>query len=185
MTATGRYAAVVRALMCLRVNLGADGFRARGGIGDWNRFSGNTIGAYLGLVPSESSSGVSRSQGAITKTGNTHARRLLVEAAWHHRRPYSNASRDMRACWDLADEASRIRGCTGSGNSSKPGTNAGSPRTSPSPANWPAGAGPGRPPFSGSIRGRMNRRAVPAGPGGLAAWRRPATRLWATGTITR
>ena len=47
-------------------------------IGDWIRFTGNTIGAYLGLVPSEHSSGASRSQGGITKTGNTHARRLLV-----------------------------------------------------------------------------------------------------------
>jgi transposase len=37
-------------------------------------------------VPSESSSGERRRQGAITKTGNGHARRLLVEAAWHHRR---------------------------------------------------------------------------------------------------
>jgi transposase len=43
---------------------------------------------YLGLVPSESSSGGQHSQGAITKTGNTHARGLLVEAAWHHRRRY-------------------------------------------------------------------------------------------------
>ncbi len=57
-------------------------------IGDWQRFNGSTIGSYLGLVPSEDSSGQRRSQGAITKTGNTHARRLLVEAAWHHRRPY-------------------------------------------------------------------------------------------------
>jgi transposase len=56
-------------------------------IGDWDRFTGSSIGAYLGLVPTESSSGTSRSQGSITKTGNTHARRLLVEAAWHHARP--------------------------------------------------------------------------------------------------
>ena len=38
-------------------------------------------------MPSEDSSGERRRQGAITKTGNTHARRLLVEAAWHQRRP--------------------------------------------------------------------------------------------------
>jgi transposase len=55
-------------------------------IGDWHRFSGSSIGAYLGLVPTESSSGAQRSQGSITKTGNTHARRLLVEAAWQHQR---------------------------------------------------------------------------------------------------
>lgn len=56
-------------------------------IADWHRFTGATIGSYLGLVPSEASSGARRVQGGITKTGNTHARRLLVEAAWHHRRP--------------------------------------------------------------------------------------------------
>lgn len=50
-------------------------------IGDWTRFTGASIGAYLGLVPSEHSSGTTRSQGSITKAGNTYARRLLVEAA--------------------------------------------------------------------------------------------------------
>jgi len=43
--------------------------------------------SYLGLVPSEHSSGQTRRQGAITKSGSRHARRLLVEAAWHYRRP--------------------------------------------------------------------------------------------------
>jgi transposase len=43
--------------------------------------------AYLGLVPSESSSGDRRRQGSITKTGNSHLRRVLVNAAWHYRRP--------------------------------------------------------------------------------------------------
>lgn len=56
-------------------------------VADWQRFTGATIGAFVGLVPSESSSGSRRVQGGITKTGNSHARRLLVEAAWHHRRP--------------------------------------------------------------------------------------------------
>jgi transposase len=41
--------------------------------------------AYLGLVPSEQSSGETQHRGPITKTGNGHVRRLLVEAAWHHR----------------------------------------------------------------------------------------------------
>ena len=39
--------------------------------------------SYVGLVPSEKSSGQTRRQGAITKSGSQHARRLLVEAAWH------------------------------------------------------------------------------------------------------
>jgi transposase len=58
-------------------------------IGDWQRFTGATIGAWLGLVPSEQSSGGRRCQDSSTKTGNSHARRLLVEAAWHHRKPLS------------------------------------------------------------------------------------------------
>ena len=41
--------------------------------------------SYLGMVPSESTTGQQRRQGAITKTGSGHARRLLVEAAWHYR----------------------------------------------------------------------------------------------------
>jgi transposase len=41
--------------------------------------------SYLGLVPSEYSSGASRRQGAITRCGNKHARRMLVEAAWNNR----------------------------------------------------------------------------------------------------
>ena len=60
-------------------------------IGDWSRFSGSSIGAYVGLVPSEFSSGTSRVQGSITKAGNTHVRRLLIEAAWHHRKSYSTS----------------------------------------------------------------------------------------------
>lgn len=43
--------------------------------------------AYLGLVPSESSSGERRFQGSITKTGNSHLRRILINAAWQYRRP--------------------------------------------------------------------------------------------------
>jgi transposase len=54
-------------------------------IGDFRRFaSAGEFMSYLGLVPSEFSSGVKRHTGAITKTGNSHLRRLLVEAAWHY-----------------------------------------------------------------------------------------------------
>ena len=41
--------------------------------------------SYVGLVPSEHTTGQQRRLGAITKTGSGHARRLLVEAAWHYR----------------------------------------------------------------------------------------------------
>ena len=81
-------------------------------IGDWGRFTGNTIGSFVGLVPSEYSSGQSRVQGSITKTGNTHVRRLLVEAAWHHRPRYV-IGKTMRDRWELASPAARARGDTG------------------------------------------------------------------------
>ena len=57
-------------------------------IGDLKRFaSAPQLMAYLGLVPSEHSSGGSKSRGGITKTGNGHVRRVLVEAAWTYRHP--------------------------------------------------------------------------------------------------
>jgi transposase len=56
-------------------------------LGDWTRFRPQSLGPFLGLTPSEDSTGERRRLGAITKTGNTHARRLLVEAAWQQRRP--------------------------------------------------------------------------------------------------
>src|SRR6202008_3797769 len=55
-------------------------------IGDIHRFkSARDLMGYLGLVPSEHSSGNSIRRGSITKTGNAHARRLLTEAAWNYR----------------------------------------------------------------------------------------------------
>jgi transposase len=55
-------------------------------VGDLNRFrKPKELMAYLGLVPSEHSSGASVRRGRITKTGNGHARRVLVEAAWAYR----------------------------------------------------------------------------------------------------
>ena len=54
--------------------------------GDLRRYSrAGQLMAATGLVPSEHSSGTRRRQGAITKTGNAHLRRVLVEAAWHYR----------------------------------------------------------------------------------------------------
>jgi transposase len=81
-------APVVRRLSCLRGVGTLTAVALAVEIGDWHRLSGASIGAYLGLTPSESQSGARHSRGPITKTGNSHARRLLVEAAWHHRRPH-------------------------------------------------------------------------------------------------
>jgi transposase len=55
-------------------------------LGDARRFpTARGLMAYVGLIPSEHSSGTKRARGAITKTGNAHLRRVLVEAAWHYR----------------------------------------------------------------------------------------------------
>jgi transposase len=57
-------------------------------LGDLTRFDNpRQLMSYLGLTPSEYSSGERRRQGSITKTGNTHARRALVEGAWAYRHP--------------------------------------------------------------------------------------------------
>jgi transposase len=57
-------------------------------IGDFQRFSHpRELCAWLGIVPTEYSSGTERHRGHITKTGNHHARRLLIEAAWSYRYP--------------------------------------------------------------------------------------------------
>jgi transposase len=55
-------------------------------IGDFKRFQNpQQLMSYLGLVPSEHSSGEKTRRGSITKAGNTHVRRMLVEAAWAYR----------------------------------------------------------------------------------------------------
>lgn len=81
------FADVVGRLVCLRGVSTLTALALSVELGDWLRFRPGSLGPFLGLVPSEDSSGERRRQGAITKTGNTHARRLLVEAAWHQRRP--------------------------------------------------------------------------------------------------
>jgi len=115
MAADSEYTELVHRLGCLRgvATLTGFGLAVEVGDWDWDRLTGSTVGAYLGLVPTESSSGQSRSQGSITKTGNTHARRLLVEAAWQHLKPYRTPGVTMRARWELAPAAARARGHAG------------------------------------------------------------------------
>jgi transposase len=80
-----RFEAVVSALQALR---GIDVVSAIGlvaEIGDIKRFDHpRKLMGYLGLVPSEYSSGDRTARGSITKAGNAHARRLLIEAAWNY-----------------------------------------------------------------------------------------------------
>lgn len=109
MAADSAFTSVVTRLSCLRGVSTLTAFGLAVEIGDWHRLTGRSIGAYLGLVPCEYSTGATRSQGGVTKTGNGHARRLLVEAAWHHRAPY-RPSRDLRRRWDAASPAARARG---------------------------------------------------------------------------
>lgn len=103
---------VTRRLGCLRGVSTLTAFSLAVEIGDWGRFNGQSVGAYVGLVPTEYSSGTTRVQGGLTKTGNGHARRLLIEAAWHHRKLYSPTVA-LRQRWDSASPAARARGHAG------------------------------------------------------------------------
>jgi len=85
-----RYRAAVGVLRCLR---GIDTLTAitlLTEIFEFGRFdSPRALMAYLGVTPSEDSSGETRRPGAITQTGNRRVRRLLTESAWHYRHPYA------------------------------------------------------------------------------------------------
>jgi len=80
---------------------------------DFGRFaSARAFMSYIGLTPSESSSGEKEHKGPITKTGNKRARRLLTEAAWHHRHGHTVSTalrkrREGQPQWaiDIADRA--------------------------------------------------------------------------------
>jgi transposase len=81
-----RYASSVARLRCLRGVNYLTALSLVCEVGDFKRFaSAAHFMAFLGLVPREHSSGTKRLLGGITKTGNIHLRRLLVEAAWHYR----------------------------------------------------------------------------------------------------
>nr|WP_274389483.1 IS110 family transposase [Paraburkholderia tagetis] len=106
---------VIEGLMALRgVNL-LTAMTVVAEIGDLRRFdSAPQLMAYLGLVPSEHSSGATRSRGAITKTGNAHVRRVLVEASWTYRHParktahlQRRAERTSEAVQDIAWKAQK------------------------------------------------------------------------------
>lgn len=85
---SSRWHAVIQALMALRGVALLTAVTIVAEIGDLKRFAkASQLMAYLGLVPSEYSSGQRQRRGGITKTGNGHARRVLVEAAWQYRYP--------------------------------------------------------------------------------------------------
>ena len=114
LAANSSFTPMVNRFGCLRGVSALTGLALAVEIGDWHRFTGKTIGSFVGLVPSEYSSGQSRSQGGITKTGNSHVRRLLVEAAWQHRRDYSPSRQSVsHARWEKASAPARLRGQDG------------------------------------------------------------------------
>jgi transposase len=78
-------------------------------LGDPRRFpTAPSTMAFVGLVPSEHSSGTRRAQGGITKTGNAHLRRVLVESAWHYRHhPFVSATLRARQRGAPADAIAR------------------------------------------------------------------------------
>ena len=80
------YRESVEALCCLRGVKVLTAMVLATEIGDIRRFpSAQALMAWTGLIPQERSSGNRERKGPITKTGNAHVRRILVEAAWHHR----------------------------------------------------------------------------------------------------
>lgn len=100
---------VIEALMALRgvSLLAAATIMAE--VGDLTRFAtAPQLMAYLGLVPSESSSGPNRKRGAITKTGNAHVRRVLVESAWTYRHPARKTATLQRRAEKTSDAVQEI-----------------------------------------------------------------------------
>lgn len=87
LAAAPRWASRVDALRCLKGIEVVTALTLTVEAGVFSRFdTAKSFCSYLGLVPSEHSSGERRANGGITKTGNSLARRLLVEAAWHYAR---------------------------------------------------------------------------------------------------
>ena len=104
MAADSEFTDMVHRLRCLRGVSTLTGFVLAVEIGDWHRFTGNTIGSFVGLVPSEYSSGSSRVQGSITETGNTYVRLDGPASTAPYRRsaptPRSVAPRSRTAGYD-------------------------------------------------------------------------------------
>lgn len=103
------FSPVIEALMALRgINL-LSAVTVVAEIGDLHRFeSAPQLMAYLGLVPSEHSSGPSKTRGSITKTGNGHVRRVLVEAAWTYRHPARKTACLQRRAERTSEEVQEI-----------------------------------------------------------------------------
>ena len=102
-------APVVEALMALRGIKLITAMTVMAELGDITRFdSPSQLMAYLGLVPSEYSSGKSKRRGGITKTGNGHVRRVLTESAWCYRFQARRTAHLQRRAEKTSDEVQAI-----------------------------------------------------------------------------
>lgn len=102
MALTSSFTPMVRRLCCLRGIATLTGFAIAVELGDdWSRFTPGSLAAFVGLAPGEASSGDKRVVTSITKAGNSHVRRLLIEAAWHHKPAYQPGNTLMRR-WNHA-----------------------------------------------------------------------------------
>ena len=148
MAADSEFTPLVRRLGCLRGIGTLTGFALAVEIGDWHRFTGNTIGSFVGLVPSEYSSG------PVTGPGLDHQDRQHPRAPAAGRgrlappRPLRGRQDHARPLGARPTSRTGPRRCRATGDCTPAGTPSAhaasgtwSP-TSPSPASWPAGAGP-------------------------------------------
>ena len=102
-------APVVESLMALRGIKLITAMTVMAELGDITRFdSPRQLMSFLGLVPSEASSGQTRRRGGITKTGNGHVRRVLVEAGWCYRFPARKTAHLQRRAEKCSDEVQAI-----------------------------------------------------------------------------
>jgi len=104
-----RLAPVVEALMALRGCKLITAMTVMAELGDITRFdSPRQLMAYLGLVPSEYSSGKTTRRGGITKCGNGHVRRVLTESAWSYRFPARKTTHLQRTAKYTSESAQVI-----------------------------------------------------------------------------
>jgi transposase len=103
------FAEPVRRLRCFRGISDLAALTIAAELGDARRFpTAPRVMGFVGLVPSEHSSGSRRGRGAITKTGNAHLRRILLETAWHYRHhPYVGPKLRVRQRGAPSDVISR------------------------------------------------------------------------------
>ena len=102
-------APVVEALMALRGIKLISAMTIMAELGDITRFdSPRQLMSFLGVVPSEHSSGPRTLRGGITKTGNSHVRRILIESGWSYRFPARKTAHLQRTAEKCSDEVQAI-----------------------------------------------------------------------------